>query len=111
VSTVRNCQLTQLVESLIKTNSYKKVAVKIWKLAMCAIPRDNTSKSTIKQKLSFTPVHGPCASMTCVLSPALHTNKQQRDRQAGSKLPLCMSPELDAVCFFFERERKMLFVN
>ena len=62
MSTVRNCQLTQLVESH-KNKQLQKGCCQNLEAGHVCHSSDNTSKSTIKQKLSFTPVHTPVLSL------------------------------------------------
>jgi len=90
---------------------------------MCAIPRDNTSKSTIKQKLSFTPVHTPVLSLLprarAVRIDDLRlvagvAHQQAAKGSAGRQQTASLHVAGVRCCLFFvffERERKMLFVN
>jgi len=87
---------------------------------MCAIPRDNTSKSTIKQKLSFTPVHTPVLSLlprARAVRIDLHlvagvAHQQAAKGSAGRQQAASLHVAGVRCClFFFLRERKMLFVN
>ena len=88
---------------------------------MCAIPRDNTSKSTIKQKLSFTPVHTPVLSLLprarAVRIDDLRlvagvAHQQAAKGSAGRQQAASLHVAGVRCCLFvFLRERKMLFVN